>query len=50
MNLGVSLSDMGRFDDALVWLRSATRMRPSSSDAWDNVGMTLAPRGTGTRR
>jgi hypothetical protein len=45
MNLGVSLSDLGQFDEALVWLRGAVRLRPDSADAWDNVGMTLARQG-----
>ena len=42
MNLGVSLSDLGQFDEALVWLRSAQALQPDSADAWDNLGMTLA--------
>jgi hypothetical protein len=45
MNMGVALSDLGQFDDALVWLRSAKALRPDSADAWDNVGMTLARMG-----
>jgi hypothetical protein len=45
MNLGVALSDMGFFDEALEWMRSSLKIRPDSHDAWDNVGMTLARMG-----
>jgi len=42
MNLGVALSDIGRFEEALELLRAAQNRRPDSADAWDNTGMTLA--------
>ena len=45
MNLGVSLSDLGQFDEALFWLRAAHAMQPHSAEAWDNIGMTLARQG-----
>ena len=45
MNLGVALSDVGEFDEALGWLRTSMRSRPDSPEAIDNLGMTLARQG-----
>ena len=45
MNLGVALSDLGEFDEAIAWLESSLRLRPDSPEALDNLGMTLARQG-----
>ena len=42
MNLGVVLSDLGEFDEALHWLRGVVRQRPYMADGLQNLGMTLA--------
>jgi hypothetical protein len=45
MNLGVALSDLGRFEEAMGCLQAALRVRPDSPDAIQNVGMTLGRQG-----
>ena len=45
MNLGVALSDLGQFDEAIEWLESSLRLHPQSPEALDNVGMTLSRQG-----
>jgi hypothetical protein len=45
MNLGIVLSDQGRFDDAVEWLLGALELRPDSADALQNVGMNLLRQG-----
>ena len=42
MNLGVVLSDLGQFDEALEWLRKVVKHRPDLADGLQNLGMTLA--------
>ena len=45
MNLGVTLSELGRFDEALVWIRKSLRLEPDFADCHVNLGMTLARQG-----
>ena len=45
MNLGVSLSDLGFFEEALEHLCEAVRRDPRSADTLGNVGMTLGRMG-----
>ncbi len=45
MNLGVVLSDTGKFVEATGWLERARQLRPDSADALVNVGMNLARQG-----
>ena len=42
MNLGVVLSDLGEFDEALKYTQESLRLAPDSSDSHVNLGMTLA--------
>jgi hypothetical protein len=41
MNLGVLLTDLTRFDEALDCLRESLRINPQSHEAHDNLGSTL---------
>ncbi len=45
MNLGVTLSDLGEFDEALYYTRESLRLAPDSPDSHVNLGMTLARQG-----
>src|SRR5262249_7949893 len=45
MNLGVVLSDLGQFEEALEYLREAVRIDPTSPDTLQNLGMTLGRMG-----
>ena len=45
MNLGIVLSDQGKFDEAMDWLFGRTKLRPDSADALQNLGMNLARQG-----
>ena len=45
MNFGVTLSDLGEFDEALVWIRESLRLLPDTPDSHVNLGMTLARQG-----
>ena len=42
MNLGVVLSDLGEFEEALHYTRESLRLAPDSPDSHVNLGMTLA--------
>jgi hypothetical protein len=45
MNLGVTLSDLGEFDEALHYTRASLRLAPDPPDSHANLGMTLARQG-----
>jgi protein O-GlcNAc transferase len=43
--LGAVLCQQGRFQEALPWVESATRLAPHVASLWSNLGMVLAPLG-----
>ena len=48
MNLGIVLSDQGKFDEAMDWLSRRIELRPDSADALQNIGMNLGRQGRWT--
>ena len=50
MNLGVTLSDLGAFDEALGFIRESLRLLPDSPESHVNLGNTLARQGNWTMR
>ncbi len=45
MNLGVLLTDLTQFDEAIGCIQESLRLRPDSHEAHDNLGATLARQG-----
>ena len=44
-NLGTTLYDQGKHEDAILAFREAVRLDPNFADAWNNLGETLRDRG-----
>ena len=40
-NLGISLKELGRFDEAEVYLRRAIELNPQFAEAYNNLGNAL---------
>jgi cytochrome c-type biogenesis protein CcmH/NrfG len=47
LNLGMALSDLGEFAEALECLETATRVSPEQSSAWNGLGVAYTRMGNG---
>ena len=45
MNLGIVLSDQGKYDEAMEWFRAAQQLRPHSTEILQNLAMNLGRQG-----